>query len=1207
MIMEEAPPPELEEIDAVEYLGDYLTWVFYETKDRLVKGKGKGKGKSHKGKGKGKPGGKGRHTPGTFGVYGTLGSYLDHRRALQEARTGRGFMTPRGDRGDGRHRVSISELMSRTRCHQCKQVGHWARNCPNRRGTQPGRAAGGNKPLSSSSGPTAAMFFVDPPAESQHGFFAQTGSTSAVEQYMTSCEPSVLQAFAIPPLPSATTQAQNHNDTYLSCNYATSNEQPGRALIDTAAQHGLVGRETLSKMDQHLQQNFGIKVQHSTEDGGTVRGVCGVEEKTPIAYIPVGIAGYSGQLRVQIVPGSVPCLVPAYLLTDLGSVIDMSSMRVYHTHLSCMQYMLQRSSGHVEVSLTEFGQKGFKVPTHVAFGKSQVWEARRSPPSPPTSFAIVDAGGYPLEMPSALAPLVAALAVGFQHAGHRCLPGDDKGAASPHRPSLGHPPGTYGTTSHAASATGELHPGKGQSGEAGGDSELPPGRCGRPSAAAGATHRAIEIPGTSAAIFADLPACQGLPRGERTMGLGQVRTVRVSGTNPQVDFGPDAGMEHGDGVPEAELCDPAEQERGETEEEGRPARQQYRPECHQGATPRVFGTTSASSPGRWDTVEECGTYGSRERRRGVHWDTSRVRTRTPEFGTRPGQRLHRGHCELDAMRATCRTPPLHPLPGRRPDLVPPEPVRSPDLGVPAGRPKLQVHLAGQDSTRPDGAGFRGKAVYGVSAERIEAGDMAGPRSLAVRPMWRPDTRERVVGGVPRLHDEWRLQSTEPCEPPGKFQGGGALTRERLQEFEEITDDGWETLTALVDTRLCYFWKFCGTKVPGTRNAVLKAPLQKRILFNLDEGQPNVINIGYGTLPDYDLGTQEPIFVYVAQEFSGDFVQELKDVQFDPIEVTMDKGTKRALLESLDRICGPSFDEYLTACEDEHQNSEATTDATGWCLPTTEERNYWIGRAQESEEPRRWRRVGDNMVLCLLAGDEHFVPSVGPGLRHLRWIADLHHGQWSWREKGGHGQLHQPTQVPDTGTVVIYSTTNPGVQEEFASYEELTTQEKKAILRAHVNLGHPSQSEFVRLLKAAGCRPDVISYVQRDFSCSGCDLEKRPPTRLPASTPRTYDFNVVVGVDVLFVHGLDNRTEHPVLNITCHGTLYSTFGLIDHTRRSAQLTFKAFDRLWLRTFGPPEFMILDQGTEFTGAAFQAGLERHCVQPLFIDQDARLRMA
>ena len=55
---------------------------------------------------------------------------------------------------------------------------------------------------------------------------------------------------------------------------------------------------------------------------------------------------------------------------------------------------------------------------------------------------------------------------------------------------------------------------------------------------------------------------------------------------------------------------------------------------------------------------------------------------------------------------------------------------------------------------------------------------------------------------------------------------------------------------------------------------------------------------------------------------------------------------------------------------------------------------------------------------------------------------------------------------------------------------------------------------------------------------------RPPTRLPAATPMTYDFDVVVGLDILFIHGTNNRSEHPVLNITCWGTLYSTCGLVD---------------------------------------------------------------
>ena len=105
-------------------------------------------------------------------------------------------------------------------------------------------------------------------------------------------------------------------------------------------------------------------------------------------------------------------------------------MKIYRTHLSCMQDMLRRSSGHVEVSLTEFGPEGFHVPPHVAFGKSQIWGSRRSPASSPSSFAIVDAAGYPLEMPPTLAPLVAALAVGLQCAGS--LGSHGNGVREPH-------------------------------------------------------------------------------------------------------------------------------------------------------------------------------------------------------------------------------------------------------------------------------------------------------------------------------------------------------------------------------------------------------------------------------------------------------------------------------------------------------------------------------------------------------------------------------------------------------------------------------------------------------------------------------------------------------------------------------------------------------------------------------------------------------
>lgn len=101
--------------------------------------------------------------------------------------------------------------------------------------------------------------------------------------------------------------------------------------------------------------------------------------------------------------------------------------------------------------------------------------------------------------------------------------------------------------------------------------------------------------------------------------------------------------------------------------------------------------------------------------------------------------------------------------------------------------------------------------------------------------------------------------------------------------------------------------------------------------------------------------------------------------------------------------------------------------------------------------------------------------------------------------------------------------------------------------------------------------DIVDYVLREFECDGCKKEKRQPTRLPAATPRTYDFNVVIGVDLLFVRGSPPRDEHPILNITDLGTLYSTFTVVDAARKSSALVWSAFLQNWVRVFGAPSFI------------------------------------
>ena len=77
----------------------------------------------------------------------------------------------------------------------------------------------------------------------------------------------------------------------------------------------------------------------------------------------------------------------------------------------------------------------------------------------------------------------------------------------------------------------------------------------------------------------------------------------------------------------------------------------------------------------------------------------------------------------------------------------------------------------------------------------------------------------------------------------------------------------------------------------------------------------------------------------------DFIQELQDMTHDPIQVTMEKGTKKMLLERLDRICGPGYEEPA-------RTNTGTPRPLGWSLPTTAERDYWIQRAQETVEASR---------------------------------------------------------------------------------------------------------------------------------------------------------------------------------------------------------------------------------------------------------------
>ena len=63
----------------------------------------------------------------------------------------------------------------------------------------------------------------------------------------------------------------------------------------------------------------------------------------------------------------------------------------------------------------------------------------------------------------------------------------------------------------------------------------------------------------------------------------------------------------------------------------------------------------------------------------------------------------------------------------------------------------------------------------------------------------------------------------------------------------------------------------------------------------------------------------------------------------------------------------------------------------------------------------------------------------------------------------------------------------------------------ALRRLHVNFGHPSNRDFIRILKHGNATEDAVRLA-RTFQCDICGRDRQPGIPLPASVPKNLDFN-----------------------------------------------------------------------------------------------------
>lgn len=149
--------------------------------------------------------------------------------------------------------------------------------------------------------------------------------------------------------------------------------------------------------------------------------------------------------------------------------------------------------------------------------------------------------------------------------------------------------------------------------------------------------------------------------------------------------------------------------------------------------------------------------------------------------------------------------------------------------------------------------------------------------------------------------------------------------------------------------------------------------------------------------------------------------------------------------------------------------------------------------------------------------------------------------------------------------------------------------ENAIRKLHVNLGHASNADMLRILQHHGAEPQVLELVKA-FECDICK-SRQGPQAVKDSTPcKDVAPLRYIGLDVKWLPTWKDGYKIRALNIVCRSSgLQQMFPFRENENECSEVLARLY-RQWTRSFGRPKFCKFDAGRCNLGQTFLDCLER-----------------